>query len=178
MTLPIPANAALPASSEVRGLDSGGESAQTCLALLLRLEASLGLSQSALLALDLKAIEQGTAEQIRLGGELQALWFDDLRHHDRLLDAVRLDDPGMANAKPKVRASTLPRDQELAVEIKHVQGRVLHLTRVQAALLRRAQRFLLILSNTLARSYVTYRQNGSVTSIPDGSREGSDLCRA
>jgi hypothetical protein len=99
------------------------------LALLIALEISLSRSQKALLARDLSGIQRGVREQTILYREIKIL--------------SRSDAP--APASESYRAEIFPR-----------QARILHLARVQAALLMKAQRSLLMiasLAGALGTSY-------------------------
>lgn len=113
-------------SAEPRAGQGGSEIAQASLALLTELEASLQASQQGLLSCDVARVERSTREQIRLCRALGILWS------------------GNAGA------SGMQCDLALAAELRSAQRRVLHLGRVQAALLRRAQRWLRMLSNLTA----------------------------
>jgi len=79
------------------------------LALMRRLEASLGASREALLALDLAGMARATREQIVLLGELRAGYAgasgsQDLRRSaQRILDAARLQSALLARAQRKLR---------------------------------------------------------------------------
>jgi hypothetical protein len=159
------------ASSE-EGLltDPQKESAHTTLKLLAELEASLKDGQSALLALDLGAMERHTADQCALSQSLEVL----------LLPAVRIPrgegEDGLAlPLSPKYAP-------ELDAALRAAKNRVLHLTRVQAALLVRAQRFLAVLYNLTAGPGATYGPLLSQMSEIVGAAEcneakGKDPCR-
>jgi hypothetical protein len=94
---------------------------------LFELEASLQASQRALLSHDVALLEQHICEQIRLQSSLEVLWSRDAT-----------------------------RDLVFAAEMRAAQIRVLHLGRVQAALLVRAQRWQSMLSNLLAGPEASY----------------------
>jgi hypothetical protein len=98
------------------------------LAVLRELEASLLASRRALLALDLGAIERGTREQAGL-----------IREFDALL-------------RPGLSAET-PERQEA---FRQSAQRILEASRLQAALLVRAQRKLRVLANMLAGPSASY----------------------
>jgi hypothetical protein len=102
-------------------------------ALLLELEMSLYASQKALLSGDVARLEQSTRQQIGLRRALKILW-------------------------PENGAGSYDMhcDPPLASELRMAQMRVLHLGRVQAALLRREQRWLRTLSNLLAGPETNY----------------------
>jgi hypothetical protein len=104
------------------------------LAIVTELETSLRASQQALLTRDLDGIEQGMREQKRLERAFAILQPEPISNsHDRTLL------PAAASCDPK-----------LAGELRAAATRVLHLGRVQAALLRRARQSLTVLSNLLA----------------------------
>jgi hypothetical protein len=112
------------------------------MALLLQLEASLQASQIALLARDLARIEQGTRDQIRLLQELEIL---------------SAPGRGLEEGSPGKRNSCAPSsDGPLTAELRAAQLRVLHLGRVQTALLVRGERSLRILSHLVAGAQSNY----------------------
>ncbi|MGA1985060.1 MAG: hypothetical protein ABSG72_02235 [Candidatus Sulfotelmatobacter sp.] len=130
--------AAEPRPSEPEPVESVGRSSGTAfaeagVALLGELESSLEASQHALLARDLAGIERHTGEQVRLRRALEILWSQNsLEGSDRVPIHPMLS----------VRAG--------AAEFGAAELRVLQLGRVQAALLRRAQRWSRMLSHVLA----------------------------
>jgi hypothetical protein len=99
--------------------------------LLGELEASLQASQRALLSRDVARLEERTGEQIRLRRSLEIVWS-------------RAAAPG-SDAAPAV-----------AGELGTAQRRVLHLGRVQVALLARAERWLSMVSHLLAGPTANY----------------------
>jgi hypothetical protein len=104
--------------------------------LLQQLEASLIRSHRALIALDLAAIGQGTREQRTLCRNLAA----EIRQSNTARDGRAAENP------------------ELAREQRCWERRVLEASRLQAALLKRAQRKLVVIGNMLAgaeRNYVS-----------------------
>lgn len=121
--------------AERRSLDSTAESVQAGLALLAKLEASLQASQEALLSHNLSLFEQHTGEQIRLRSSLEILWSRDTARPLGI-------DPG--------------HDLVFSPEMRAALARVLHLGRVQAALLVRAQRWQSVVSNLLAGAEANY----------------------
>jgi hypothetical protein len=113
---------------------------RTRLAWMGELEASLLGSRTALLALDLAGIEQGTREQIGLIREF---------------DALRRRPPGEAGELVlAVRALEL--ELELEKELRRCGARILEAIRLQAALLARAQYKLRVLANMAAGPSVDY----------------------
>lgn len=100
--------------------------------LLMELEASLQSSQRALLAGDGALLEQTSGEQLRLLRALSLFW-----------------PPDPAPADPALRA-----------ELQAARIRVLHLGRVQAALLARAQRWQRTIENLLAGTARNYAPSG------------------
>jgi len=115
-----------------------------CLGLLNDLEKSLRQGNKALLEGDADSLNCATAEQIHLCSELQVILPADRR---RKIEA------------PELYAAVL---------------RVLHLARLQAALLRRAQRFLLTLSRIAVNPAATYealilRNTVRTAASPEGS---------
>jgi hypothetical protein len=118
------------------------ENSRTILAVVLPLEASLRASQAALLARDLSGIEKGTRDQILLQKELA------------ILSSTRRD---LAETLPGGRSGRRPlTNGPLAAELREAQLRALHLGRVQAALLIRAQRSLRMLSHLVAGAQANY----------------------
>lgn len=116
---------------------SEGESSilpPACLALLRTLEVSLQNSQKALLARDVGHLEELTREQLRLRA---------------LLTLARAENENLAGAE----TSTNP---EPAAAMRAAAKRVMHLGRIQQALLDRAQRSLRTLSHRIAGVSATY----------------------
>ena len=150
--------------------DPQKESAHTTLKLLGELEASLQDGQSALLALDVAAMERHTADQCGLNRSLEILLSPEL--------AASQDKGGNRQG-----LAILPkRAPELDLALLAAKSRVLHLTRVQAALLGRAQRFLAVLYNLTAGPGATYGPLLSQMSEIVGAAEcneakGKDPCR-
>jgi hypothetical protein len=123
-----------------KALLSEDEFRRSCITLLCELEASLEGSRKALLALDLASLESGTREQAGL-----IMRFEPLR---RQREEYRVFiEP--ANIKP---ANASARQAEL----RHCAHRVREATRLQAALLARAQAKLRVLGNRLAGPSATY----------------------
>lgn len=118
------------------------ELAAAALALLGELEASLRASQKALLARDAEGIERGTREQVGLQRALAPLWAQDVGRP--------------AGGDSWRRAATPQCKPALAAALLAAQWRVLHLGRVQAGLLARAQRTLRMISNLLAGPEAVY----------------------
>ena len=120
---------------------AGAAMAQTSLALLRELEASLESTQQAVLARDLAGLEQGTREQLRLRQELEILWAWDRTH---------------PHADPAAGTCNLRDAPDLMVELRAIGMRVLLLGRVQAAVLLRAQRSLRMMAALLAGPESSY----------------------
>ena len=139
------------------------------LQLLRDLEASLGGSLQALLALDLAGIEQGTREQVGLVRELQ-------RYPE-----MRMPRPGQTGERreggtQETGAEVPTWSREMAEDVRHCEEAVLQAARVQAALLARARRKLRILANMLAGPSLNYsclfaEANGAAPRVY-GMREG------
>jgi hypothetical protein len=119
------------------------------LAVLRELEASLLASRRALLALDLGAIERGTSEQAGL-----------IREFDALLR------PGLSAGTPERIPERIPERQET---LRQSAQRILEASRLQAALLARAQRKLRVLANMLAGPSASY---GGLRAGNGGQRRG------
>jgi hypothetical protein len=119
----------------------GDELGQAILLVLRQLEASLEASQAAVLAREVEGIERHTEEQIGLSRALTVLYGEST----------------FQNHSPSDLQAALPRmAPHLAAELRAAENRVLQLTRVQAALLGRAQRFLMILTNLVAGPGASY----------------------
>ncbi len=102
-------------------------------------------------------VERGTEEQIRLRESIAALWTS-----ESAATFVPLSEPNSAAL------------------LREAQSRVLHLGRVQLALLARAQQSVRILANLLAGTagdYAPPRNAGSVSSSRAGAKEITP-CRA
>jgi hypothetical protein len=119
---------------------ASAEIANASLSVLCQLEASLQASQKALLARDVAGIEQSTQQQARLVRTLAILWAE---------PAACVPDIAPDGMK-------LSCDPQLAAELHAAQRRVLHLARVQAGLLSRAQRWLTALAHYLAGPGAAY----------------------
>jgi hypothetical protein len=132
-------------SAQLCRSNSSAEIAQASRALLAELEASLEASQRALLGRDVASLEQCTSEQARLQRSLEILWSAGAAHL-----------PG-SNSPKSDAASDIPAFNVPAfdipafdAELRAAQRRVLHLGRIQTALLGRAQRWLRTVSHLLA----------------------------
>jgi len=139
---------------------------QSSLDLFEELQASLENSQKALLSRDLGGLEQGTREQTRLQKEL-AQWGSSA------LGGVRA---GQASAEglPTSAADSA----QVEIRLRAIQARVLHLGRVQMALLRRAHRFLHAVSHLVAGSGANYVPPGAWTGLQTTRRaERGPSCR-
>jgi hypothetical protein len=126
-----------------------GESAQASRAVLAELEASLEASQRALLGRDVASLEQCTSEQIRLHRSLKILWS---RRADLPGSHSSRSGPGLGVPGIEIPAFDIPKfdNATFDIELRDAQLRVLHLGRIQAALLGRAQRWLRTVSHLLA----------------------------
>jgi hypothetical protein len=130
--------------AEPTGGNGGAAFAEASVGLLRKLAGSLQSSQRALLSRDLAGIEQHTGEQIRLRRALEILWSQNLpQASDPMPFDSMLNDP-----TPYARAG--------ASELRLAQMRVLHLGRIQAALLTRAQRRARMLSHLFAGPGANY----------------------
>ncbi|HLV88660.1 MAG TPA: hypothetical protein VKV39_16870 [Candidatus Sulfotelmatobacter sp.] len=120
------------------------------LSLLLELEASLSSDQNVILAGSIQALEQTFAEQAALQKKLAAL----------LVSIVNL--PGVTLATSQAAA------------------RVLHLGRVQLALVTRARRHLAAIANLAgaSRGYALAASGATCNAVPIDAAKGEFLCRA
>ena len=118
--------------------------------LLAELEASFQVSQRALLARDVVGLEACTREQIRLRESLGILWS--------------------RAAAPAPGSDRAHSDLGLAAELRSAQMRVLHLGRIQGALLARAQRWLRMVSNLLAGPEGSYALSAGTQVVPGYGR--------
>ena len=123
-----------------KALLSEDEFRRSCITLFCELETSLEGSRKALLALDLASLESGTREQAGLIMRFEPLW----RQREEYRTFIE-----PANIKP-ANASAWQ------AELTHCAHRVREATRVQAALLARAQAKLRVLGNMLAGPSATY----------------------
>ena len=133
MTQQLPTDAR-PRSAEPLLQNDRSEIAPASRVLLGELEASLEASQRALLSRDVACLEELTGEQIRLRHSLEIVWSRDAAPGRE----ARSQDPAAAGG------------------LRAAQLRVLHLGRVQAALLTRAERWLTMVSNLLAGPTASY----------------------
>jgi hypothetical protein len=125
--------------------------ARASLAQLRDLEASLQASQQALLRRDCAGVELGTLEQRRLQQALELLWDRNPVH------SHRDDSQGDGRPQPNLPSPSASGSLSgLAGELRAAELRVLHLGSVQAILLDRAQRSLVMLANLVAGSGATY----------------------
>jgi len=163
---PLPPSASLASTAQLL-VDGGAELIQASMAILGELESSLLIGQKALLARDLAGVEQATREQIRLRRALEVLWARDVLH-PRNSDPTSRSEPGC--------------ESPLATGLRAAQLRVLHLGRVQAALLARARRSLRMISNLLAGPEAIYGLPGDDGTAPNVARSGEgeerNPCRA
>jgi hypothetical protein len=152
MSLPISTRAVAAAPASNPGERGPEEIAAARLALMNQLQSSLAGSQRALLALDLAGMREKTCEQEGLARDLQAL----------LQRTAALSSPPgpwrrrFGSVLPK-SGSGLPNAlSELASELGQSEICVRQALRLHAALLRRAQQRLRIVTNTLAGRSVDY----------------------
>jgi hypothetical protein len=115
------------------------------MAVLQGLESSLLTSVRALLGHDASVLDLATRDQIRLRRALEILWAWDGKQAGT----------GGHNAD-RLAASGLSEEIELAADLRAAQLRVLHLGRVQAALLRREGRWLHVLASLVAGPGANY----------------------
>jgi hypothetical protein len=146
------------------------------LQLLRELEASLGGSRQALLALDLAGIEQGTREQVGLVRELQRYSEREMQMPRPTLEKTGERLGGRKGKTQETGAEVPTWSQEMAEDVRHCEEAVLQAARVQAALLARTRRKLRILANMLAGPSLNYsclfaKPNGAAPSVY-GMREG------
>jgi hypothetical protein len=137
----------------------GAETGRAGLVLLFAIETSLQASQRALLAGEVSVLEQHTQEQARLCQAFASLGFASL---------------GWQPASPE---HSTPPETACVAQGHACAQRVLHLGRVQAALLGRAERRLRMIENLqagLARSYAPPAHRR----IPARSATGGPSCRA
>jgi hypothetical protein len=149
------------------GFGPSETSAQKRLALMEQLQASLGRSHRALVALDLGGIEQGTREQLALGRTL-AVEFELAKTELAKSQPAKTATAWWAAGGPDLLGSDLPRD--LFRELRRCEWQVLQAARLQAALLRRAQRKLVIMANMLAGAERNYASGLASDPPPDPQR--------
>ena len=128
--------------------------AGACLDGLAALEASLRFTQKALLARDLHGIAQGARDQRHFQQQLELLLFASRAAHKTTHPAWDF------------------RHSRFLPDLNAAAHRILHLGRIQAALLERGQRSLRMLSNLLAAPSACYRPP-SPDSRPLSPNQGS-----
>jgi hypothetical protein len=121
------------------------------LALMRDLAATLEQAQAAVLAGNLEMIEAHTVRQRDLCEALRQLTISTVSAGGRAMQPPGPEDPAAESPSPKHEQWSA-----LLGELAEVESRVGHLNRVHAALLRRAQRSLAIVSRLLASSEITY----------------------
>jgi hypothetical protein len=141
----ITAEPSLPSASAE---EAGRERLQARLMLMGELEASLGLSQKALLELDLLKIESETQQQAGWMQKFHVLM-------QPTIQATMAAVPRERSAAPNALRGVLPL-AEAEQEYKRSQARILDALRLQAALLTRARAKLRVLGNMLAGPTATY----------------------
>jgi hypothetical protein len=151
---PNPPTSVVPSASEPVLASRSTEIVAASLALLAALEASLTASQRALLLRDATALAERTREQIALRLELELLW-----------------------GKKSASRNPAHNDLALASALRPALLRVLHLGRVQAALLERAQRWLGMVANLLAGPAANYLPPAGLTQT-GSTPERLGPCRA
>jgi len=133
--------------SSAGAMSPNHELTATRLALLADLEASLGASHRAVLAKDVAALNHATAEQARLRRALEVL-------------LKPIGDGSSSSSRQR---------ESLGPEVQAAAARILHLARVQRALLRRAQQFLSVLAHFAAGPGTTYSElvsSRAIRSVP------------
>ena len=150
--------------------NGASELAAASLALLRELETNLEAGQKALLARDLDGMAQSTREQMRLAGALDILW----RTGATVKESAGACDAAVTAARESEQEQLL-----LAVE------RVLHLGRVQAALLVRAQQQLKMIGHLVAGPSASYGPSPAARAAAPAESaatpitiESGDACRA
>jgi hypothetical protein len=133
--------------------------AQVCLALLGELQASLESSQTALLALNVAGTEQGTREQMRLRLAFETLIFAEFTYPQTGLPGEPWH--GEESQKRELSKEEFPDElrsctPELSRRLRAAAERTRELARVQAALLRKSQQFLCVLTNWMAGPGTVY----------------------
>jgi hypothetical protein len=114
---------------------------RTSVVILAELEDSLLSCQKALLAHDISGIEQETLNQQRLQQTLEALWTGSMAHSQDGNSSQEFSRPKLSSQPAELRAA---------------KARVLHLGRVQLALLSRAQRSMNTVLRLLAGPGASY----------------------
>jgi hypothetical protein len=137
--------------------------AQTQLALLAELAASLEAGQKALLEKDLDTILASTNAQARLIGALRILW-------------TRPEDP-TASQPGNPREKSTSSSAAFGDDLHAAQARVLQLGRVQAALLNRAGRSLRTLARLIAGPGATYSPAPNLPPHFSHERKEAGVCR-
>jgi hypothetical protein len=171
-------------STETAG-NSAATLAEASAAFLGELESSLLSSQRALLARDLASLEQATREQKRLRRALEILWTSgptvpDVTTHDSTTHDSATHDSATHDwsMHDSAAALDLRSSPALAAELRAAQLRVLHLARVQAALLAREGRWLTTLANLMAGPEAGYGAARIRRSAPGSPAAGDGKARA
>lgn len=142
------------------GIDpTGAELARMRLAVMRELQTSLSGSQTALLALDLAGIEQGTREQVDLSHRLgcgiaqERAWLAKGRR--RTGEQLARGGADTEIVDTKIIATEII-ETEIEEELRQGERRVWEALRLQSALLARARAKLRVLSNILAGPSANY----------------------
>lgn len=160
-----PSTPAVPSAPEQFLASGSYEIAAPSLALLAALEASLAAAQQALLRRDTSALQEHTREQIGLQQRLELLWGK-----NSVLTISQQNDPTLL----------------MTSALRPALLRILHLGRVQAALLQRAQRWQAMVANLVAGPAANYlppdgrAMSGSIpeiTAATPAKQERRDPCR-
>jgi hypothetical protein len=141
------------------------ESILAGLDLLGELASNLEASHTAVLSHNLASIEQLTREQARLAQALEILWTRNVPPNGGENSAQNSQKSSDSNSEKSTDENSSARlqnlrDRGLAAALRAAQLRVLHLGRVQTALLIGAQRSLTMIANLLAGPQATYGPPG------------------
>jgi hypothetical protein len=147
--------ACISSANALRTADDGAQPGLV-LRLMRELEASLDASRKVLLALDLAGIERETREQVELTRKLEAVLQPGAARPVHGTGPAHCAGPAHGR-RPAEEALFWSADSpELEEEFRRCYSRILEATRLQAALLARAQSKLRVLANMLAGRSINY----------------------
>jgi hypothetical protein len=149
------------------------ELAAASLAILQELEASLAASQQALLARNLEAMESGIERQQRLQRALAILWGMNQRGGNAAMNQLKTANSLELNENTLRQPILLPKELQGDARLQAAAANILHLARVQKALLVRAQQSLRMIGHLAAGAQANYQAPASL-----GQERKGTSCRA
>jgi hypothetical protein len=140
---------------------------------LQELEASLAASQQALLTRNLEAMESEIERQQRLQRTLAILWGVNDRRDSAATNQLEAANQFELNENVPRPAFALPKELQRDAQLRVAIANVLHLGRVQAALLVRARQSLRMIGHLAAGAQANYQAPASL-----GQERKGTSCRA